>query len=277
MTKKKKRRNIPKQNIPVTPKKEKRGFWFYAIGIAALLSVWPIYVTFKEYFLSPKEKFRKENYVSGELKSPMISVGKYKTLESPMKFVDTAKDDAPRINGILIKQFRDTNFVKLGWIFVQVGRYFYTCSPIDFLKGIDIFNPTLSGCTDAHLLLGVKNDRLYVSAEFKDLQNEQTIGFIQFNHWSLYKPNLLDFDNDDKRLEVKDKQHNIVFSISYESIGVTPSPVVHISGYFISPTSILILGNVGKEFKDENECISKTDSTWKQRALTEISTIKSIF
>ncbi len=77
--------------------------------------------------------------------------------------------------------------------------------------------------------MAVKDNRMYVSIEFKDLLKEETVGVIEYNHWKLYKYNLLDFHNDDNRLEVIDKQNNIVFSI--RNGGVENSvPIIEIKG-----------------------------------------------
>jgi len=111
-----------------------------------------------------------------------------------------------------------------------------------------------------------------VSVKFFDLEKDEFIGSIAYNHWNLFTPNLLDFHNDDERLEVKDKQNNIVFSIIYEGVGVW------ISGYFIDSKSIIVMPNDPKKSKTGHPlCLLKTDASWKQKALDEIVVIKSIF
>ena len=140
---------------------------------------------------------------------------------------------------------------------------------------------------DAPVLdLIAKDDRLYVSAKFLDLENEFEIGEMNYNCWSLYKENLLDYHYDDEKLEVLDKRGNIVFSIAYENLGdpnSTADKYVVIAGYFISPSKLLVLNNLeyfnkGRHVDDHShELFNKSDTGYKANALKEIRKIRSIF
>lgn len=243
------------------------------VVLGIILSISPLH----DLFLSPKEKYEKETFVQGDLKAPVFAQRfnlhqkdlPYTISTVPPLFIKTnIRSNEPIIRGILIKDYN-----KNGFAIVGISGYIFSCFRNDLDRGIDIFNPVFSGCgLDTHLILAVKNERMYVSAEFKDLQKEELIGSIEFNHWKLYKPNMLDFNNDDEKLEVKDKQNHIVFSIKYESYGI------YISGYFIGPSSIIVLPNDPKKSKSKNPlCLTKLDPNWKQKALDEISVIQSIF
>ena len=141
------------------------------------------------------------------------------------------------------------------------------CKVIDLYTGVNLFAPLFTGCTDSKLILGLKDSRIYVSVEFKDLKKEETIGIIEFNHWKLYKENTFDFDNTDEKLQVKDKQNNIVFSIEYDT-KPGDDPQININGYFINPKAVLVVSENGTGEADSkgnvqvemNKFISKTDS-----------------
>lgn len=184
-----------------------------------------------------------------------------------------------------------------------MNDFLFQCSLDDLQKGIKLFSTSLSGCTDTNLTIGVKDERLYVSTVFKDIEKEETVGSIEFNHWKLFKPNLLDFRNGEQKLEVKDKQNRIVFSVRFSK----DVDAVFISGYFISSKSILILSSpvertiydttvianfmseAGITKTDDNSgpihlanfkktiCISKTDINWKQNAVEYIEQLTSVF
>jgi hypothetical protein len=242
-------------------------------SLLAIMAVWGfLYIPpIKNLWQSKHEQFVEANYAQGDLKAPIFTGdthAPYSISEMKPNFrIPDLRIESPSIKGIKIPDFN-----KNGYVIVFISGYIFTCLRTDLEKGIDIFNPILSNCSSSHLILGIKDERLYVSVEFKDLRKEETIGFIEFNHWRLFLPNLLDFNNDDERLEVKDKQNNIVFSIAYET------KAVFISGYLIGTKSIIVMPNDPKKSKSINPlCVLKTDTNWKQKALDEITLIKSIY
>lgn len=253
-------------------------------GIIAAMATILVSIPMIRYnFLSPKEKFERDHFRSGDLKPNKItnrnaSFSEYVVSETRPFFLNKITDRFPKIKGILVEKF-DTKQE----IILNLGGLPIHCKPKDFYKGIDIFLSKFADCTKVKLTIAVNNDRIYVSTEFKDLEKEQVIGNIEFNHWRLFNDNMLDFNNDDEKLEVKDRQGNIVFSIKYDMLDDSTS-LVNISGYFIDYTSVLVLPNViltnkGAELKGNTiiQCISKNDTNWKKQAQYDIQFIKTIF
>jgi hypothetical protein len=159
-------------------------------------------------------------------------------------------------------------------LIMMVGRTAWLIDGSAFYRGIEIF-PSKVFCDDYKLVLGAKEDKLYVSAEFKDLEKEEMMGIIEFNHWKLYKENVFSFNNDDETLEVRDKQNNIAFAISYGRL--VHMKGVLVSGYFIGDSSTMVLRTNIEGPKDTQFCILKSDPAWKNRVMTEISKQRSYF
>ena len=283
MTNAKKRNNPNKEKITdvqITTKKLNffQRFWKLITGIGLLLAIGVSLFFFIDRYKSPKQKFEEEKLAQGNLNPPILQnfTKEYTISETPPKFYENPPVNTlyPHIKGIYAKNIKNLQYVN-----VILGSLAVRCLVSDLYNGVNLFSPAFSNCTDSKLMLGLKDDRLYVSVEFKDLKKEETIGVIEFNHWSLYKDNLLDFNNDDERLEVKDKQNNIVFSIQY-FVDMPNDPEIYIRGYFISPYDILVLTDraiADKNGVEFNKCLLKTDSNWKQKAEFRIQDIKSIF
>lgn len=286
MRKRNKRKNYIKkfkklqQPIPVVVKEPSKTqakilgikAWKVILGFIALIGLIANYTPIRELFMSPKEKYDKETFVEGDLKPSKLF--KYFDETELKRFkTEAVFDSVPPIKGILIKNFENLN------IAVFEGHKTKLFPIEQYYFGFDMFQESFRECFPPKVILGVKGERLYVSAEFKDLHKEETIGFIEFNHWKLYKPNMLDFYNDDKSLIVKDKQNNIAFSIKYEEPSSThPGADLIIQGYFISPTSVLVLRDVQRDpYPPSQYCFLKNDSNWKRKALVEIQKIKGDF
>jgi hypothetical protein len=248
-------------------------YYVIALGIITLVGGIPTFDYIKgKYFITKHDKFIEENYIKGDLKAPIFSGNQHAAYsisnDVPNFKISKRFRNYPLIKGIPIKDLK-----KQPYLFVFISGYIFTCFAEDLYRGVDIFNPIFSGCSSVHLILGVRDNRLYISADFKALENEEIIGSIRFNHWELYKPNVLNFnDSNPEKLEIKDKQNNIVFSISYETNGVW------IGGYFIGNESIIVMPNDPKKSKSINPlCVQKTVPNWKQKALEEIILIKSVY
>jgi hypothetical protein len=226
-----------------------------------------------------RQKFN-EDYIDSSLNPPLLYSNSdsnfYSFLEYPPIFSTPINDNNPFIKGIKIK---DTG--ELSLFSIIIGSKVIIMPVGNLYAGIKMAIPSNAKCYHSFISFGIKNDRMYVSVEFKDILKEETIGYIEYNHWRLYKPNLFDFKNTDEKLEVIDRQHNIVFSIKYTS-DPTLKNVVVVSGYFINQYSIVILSN--KAIQDYNgiprpgfdTCIDKSGN-WKQKASVLISDIKTIF
>lgn len=260
-----------------------------ALIIGVIASIIAIYQFIKDSIKSQKEKYNDETFVKGTLRPSFLTKeipynhNSYTVSESPINFSITNNiKNSPAITGIKL-----TSPHSKKWVYVQFGAFGFIVKISDLRRGVELFSKNLIDCTSKKIFLGVKDDRLYISTEFKDLQKEETIGVIEFNHWKLYKPNLFDYRNDDKRLEVVDKQNNIVFSINY----ISKFNGVLISGYFIDERSIVILPTAitetdrsvilnslkGSDLKNFQTCIYKKEANWKILAQREISLIHSVY
>jgi hypothetical protein len=266
---------IPINTVP--PKKN----WSVGkiLGIVAVIATIIVaYEPIRQLLLSKHDKYKEETFVEGDLKpdpiNPIEHPERNYELYPNKPILNKVKSDSVHyVRGVLISDFDDVN----PYVYVNCGNYIFPCYKTDLMKGVRIF-ASVFDCQKTYFDLFVQDKILYVSTEFKDLQKEETIGFIKFNHWSLYRSNMFDYNESEKKFEVIDKQHNIVFSIEYnkEGGGVFTS-TVNINGYFISPEAVLVISNIKNYTEQNNWCIQKIDSNWKQEALIKIGTISSIF
>ncbi|WP_428330994.1 hypothetical protein [Mucilaginibacter sp.] len=285
-----KSRKIVKQNKRNTPLKKEaapksknllfikntfKSFWGIVIIISVLSGIYYLFFPYplSKLFQTEQEKRDNEIFDKGELKAPPAPI-----MDNQRYSISKITPDfnIPRsiklhyrpVKGIVLP---DLN--KNGYVFVSLSGYIFTCFRVDLEKGIDIFDPFLSNCATTSLNLAVKDSKLYVSVVFKDLEKEEVIGIISYNHWQILKTNVLKIKDDDpEKFEVIDKQNNIVFSMKYQAEGVW------ISGYFIGAKSIIVMPNDPKKYKKFLPlCILKSDSSWKQKALDEIIKIKTIY
>src|ERR1700722_20621824 len=255
-------------------------YWKIFLGITVAV---PFLYWLYANFLKPKyTQFSDEKKISHEIKSPRISAFKFQTLENKPPFIYGDGDvKFPTVNGIKVPGLKNDIMP----ISIQIGGYVYLIPSVNLYNGMQIITATEE--YDLPLVsIIAKDDRLYVSAKFLDLANEFEIGEMKFNHWSLYRENLLDYHYDDKKLEVIDKRGNIVFSIAYENsmeIDSSKLSFLVIAGYFISPRKVLVLNNLeyfngGHYINDHaHELFNKADSGYKNDALVEIRKIRSIF
>lgn len=290
MGKKNKKKNIKKKEAVLVVQKPpseqlKKKFRFNVTNIIAVLASLTVIIlavpSIRDMFLSPKQKWDKENTKQGDIKSPKISEN-----YTPIKVVPNFNFDTtlkfPKIKGIYIKGLKEKTYLS-----IAIGNHIFECPVVSLYQGIEILNPIFRDCSKAILALAAKDDRLYVSTKFIALRDETEIGYMEFNHWTIYNDSFANYhpsDDKDDRFEVIDKQGNIVFSILY-----TPDKnqsFVAISGYFVSPKSVMILNNekaftIGHNLNiDEErgrECIQKSDSNWRANAEIEIAKIKSTF
>jgi hypothetical protein len=103
---------------------------------------------------------------------------------------------------------------------------------------------------------------------------------LDFDRWEVFKSNTLKYPkNDNNRLEVKDKQSNIVLTIQFDK-RVKNLNVLEICGYFISPTAISVVQMATDSNKTNlvDTCLLKNnDNAWKQNAEVVIQHIQPIF
>lgn len=269
---------VRKKFAPEKKKKDIIGTTFKYVGY--LTAVFGLLFAVQKIFestQSEKEKFEKEKTVQGELKPAPITTYNPATTEHPeqlLKFSDNPlKDSLPEIKGIPLPQLK---YGKDGVVLFYIGKMVTSMPASTLLEGIFLRVPiTIDQCETYPILFGAKDGKLYVSIDFKDLQKEQVIGSIEFNHWKLYKENMLNFDSDDQRLEVRDKQNNIAFSIKYSKFAGLD--MVSIAGYFLSPNAVIVIPNDSTISKEAFFCFPKNDGMGKPMASVKIQQIKTIF
>jgi hypothetical protein len=226
-----------------------------------------------KFFRYPKVKHEKEKTIAGEMHTPNLQPGKldpssYKILEKdPVFYREPFNSNYPAINGIRLKRYDSSGFTVFG-----IGNTAIPLPNPDLERGIELSIGHPFGCQEHKISLFLKNLKLYIAADFRDLEKEEIMGSLEYNHWTAYKDNMIDFNSDDFGLEVKDKQGNIVFSIccGYGNI-------VYIAGYFVNKQSVMVLQNNYLKNKDQLGCFQKNTSDWKKRAEGDVGLIKSLF
>jgi hypothetical protein len=285
--KKNNKKNKPVKEIPqviVVPQKETKfkQAWNIFASILIVFGAIPTCNFVAEYFKSAKEKREEREFEEGYLKPLPLNLPDSTSPESTTHYISNGIQDTlaentdtsfgknnsyPLMKGIFIK-----DLIKKKSISINLGTNIYGASPSELFAGKNI--GSVLGFEDMNIILGAKDDRLYISVEMSDLQRQEHIGIINFNHWVLYMPNLLNYQDDDYRLEVRDKQNNIVLAVKYNQD--PDNPEVTLAGYFISPQKILILPNDRSAIRDFTYGAIEGDK-WKQICLERIKRIKTIF
>jgi hypothetical protein len=261
------------------------GVFFIIASILTTIQLYDRLNTQKEKPVVEKTARQKfdENYIDSTLKpAPLPNYKPYYVLESPPIFTSPIKDDYPIIKGIKLSGEKTFPFISL-----FLGRTLLIPLRKDLRKGIKLSLHMNMNCYPSYITFVERDNRIYVSTEFKSLMNEETIGIIDYNHWRLCKKELFDYHNTDDMLEVIDKQNQVVFSIKFQ-IGVAGTQGIYISGYFINPYAITILsfrggeqnanGTISANGKQSiDTCLDKSIYNWKQKSAALISEIKTIF
>ncbi len=275
MSKKKRIRIVTTNVVPSKPPtkqfKRRIGAWGIAGVILTAFCVVLALPPFIDWLKPAKEKYEEQAFVKGELKPHKVTykdTGYYRS-EFPPVFYSTINDTFPAIKGLKIKHITAGGLTPVAMI---LGSNSYVEPLRNFIYGVDL--PLVHDSACGKISFGVKEDRIYISTEIKDLKNEETIGVIEFNHWKLYRANMFDFYSDDSTLEVRDKQNNIALSLQYQSWGDLNA--IYLDGYFINQESIAVLIDSIKYSDDRSICISKSDSNWKVQAKRHISHVRSI-
>ena len=214
-------------------------------------------VTNKTTFLSPVSVSNK------------TSVDGHELTEDP-DFSVPANYSFPKVTGIV---WRRNTLPDIG---INLGGKL-TIPPLTSLKkGVELI--LSSGCNNesAKIPFILKDNRIYLSDEFRDLTKQEIIGFISYNHWKIFKKNRLSFYNDDDRLEVKDLQGNIAFSVKFEYVVDALDSIV-INGYFINTASVTVLSTKDKNNRDVDACFLRNDPDWEINAGKIIEDISTIF
>lgn len=231
------------------------------------------FIAIYEFFLkSPRTKFEEDNIITGEVKSPRISEhlapaeNPGKNNESqPNFYYNTKTYRDPIVKGIHVE-----NLMNMPELNFKIGNNIVAINTERLYKGTTILNEIYAyACAGIELKVAAKEDRLYVSSKFVDIETGHEMGEMEYNHWILYRPNFMDYYCNDKSFEVRDPQGDVAFSISFNDN--KSMPFVSISGYFTDKVSALVL-NPGTN--NGFSCFSKDDPGWKRRAGREIGKIQ---
>lgn len=237
---------------------------------------------YNDYFKSEQAK-ADENSFSGKIEFPPISNNEVKSQES-VNYAQRLKTSLPQgdsirpIKGIHIPEL-PTLDPKKGLVQFEFGTNILGCSPEQLYNGVDVF-AGFSFCNGYPLIAIAKDDRVYVSSKFIDLRTPTEIGSMEFNYWKVYngKGHLRE---DDDRLEVKDLEGNVVFSIAAKKN--SSNPVIMISGYWNGANDVFLTS-----FRDSTKpgsfrygtffkCIQKSEKHWLDTALTYAEKIASVY
>ncbi|WP_158991540.1 hypothetical protein [Mucilaginibacter sp. L196] len=241
-------------------------FWGWIVSFSVVIGLILDYQQIKNMLLSPQKQYEQNYFYKGDLSPEKISDDKtllYKLSPVPPNFNYVKKNWLPLIPGIAIKFNPDS------MLHIFVGQYNFYCPKTILEKGVSLHLPNTCDTTSL-LSLGVKDDRIYVSVQFDDLQKEETVGYITYNHWTLYRPNMFDFQTDGKRyLQVEDLKNNIIFSIHYWKGVDVVDDGVFIAGYFLESKSVTVIPNFRYGF-DHITCYLKDSPEWKEHAYDDI-------
>ena len=154
-----------------------------------------------------------------------------------------------------------------GLINVNYADIRYSCR-VEALKKGYVVKPHTVSCGPLkeqpfEVKMIIKNDRLFISTVFKDIQKEEVVGIIDYDHWRLFKPNLLNWKESDTSLEALDRGNNVIFNMIYEQ----PNTLT-IHGYSVGLGCIFVV---------LDDAIYLYDKKDKQGAIADLPKIKRIF
>lgn len=136
-------------------------------------------------------------------------------------------------------------------ILLNVGRIALGFSVEELERGADL-STAFVGLDVEGVKCKIINRRLFFSTTIRNLDGE-IVGQMDYNRWSLFKPNLLYYDDSEgESLTVTDKKGFIVFSIRFKK----PNEIT-LRGYFVGQKSVLISSERG--FRN----VPKREPGWK--------------
>lgn len=201
--------------------------WGYAVLASAAITFYFNYNKVSDETLSSHDKYIKENYVHGLLMPDVI--------EDPNAFIN----------------------IKFG----TFNKYFSIAelhNGVEYKdKTIGIINKNRETEYPFEMKFLLKNQRIYIDANFIDIGHRQDVGKINYFTWSLFKPNLIDWHETKVSLEVQDKSGYLVFNMKY--IG---SSTIQIKGYWVGKETIYVINEQGLltyPFTDYEEAISSIE------------------
>lgn len=224
----------------------------------------------KDVFLTDREKYIKATFLHGKLRMPMLIPDTLKT--------DPELSTSNSLAGPVIRGIEVTGLSKMHQLSIIAGTFIST---IDVKKlynkgGISLdsalyFEEYIT--TDYHypFRLYAIGDRLFFDAKFVQL-NDECIGWIEANHWYLYKSKSIFYRDNDENLEVSDQDHQIMFSANYDS----HYKYLNIAGYFNDIEKVYVLSN---DVQCNTPWLSyrKNEPGWLKKARRKIGSIKPTF
>jgi hypothetical protein len=214
-----------------------------------------------EYFTPKHTLYKKETTKTGVISSPAIPNNVSYEKITPTFFYNVKDYRYPLIKGIYIKDLH--NMVELP---LSIGSAEYVEFPMARInRGVNILEhwTDTTPCHDIQLILAAKDDRLYTSARFIDLDGTFEMGEINLNHWEVYNGKFLDYRCTDSSFELIDYRGYVAFNISYSQV---PKPLVTINGYLVGPECVMVINSSARYWRGFN----KPDSNWKLKAEKEI-------
>lgn len=113
---------------------------------------------------------------------------------------------------------------------IAFGSVTFTQDIEELSKGFELYDKLK--CLWEHkpvkFWLSLVNNRISVTATFKDIQKGEIVGILENNHWSLVKANLFNYWDTDTFLEVLDNAGNVIFSLQF----IEPR-TIKVRGYFM--------------------------------------------
>lgn len=244
-------------------------YWSFFIDVIAIAG---FFLACHEYIKSDKEKFNSEETIMTYLKPKKITqnialqgadgFSDYIYEGFPNSY-DTSKFYMGDVKGVYIQHYAQRGVFR---VFAKpLSAVLYKDSTD---KNIDLMSRFLASCTTNPLFMTVKDERVYVKTDVRDINTGQLIGRLLYNKCILYKDNISSWHSTDSCLEVKDKQGYIVLSLRY-----VPSGIV-LNGYFMDATKILVLNN--SSCSDQEVCFDMREDGWRFKAGTLIQSIPSV-
>lgn len=279
---------LPPTKIEQPPKKNSISLWDWtkahkkALTLIGLVSS---IITIGTYFFPTSEK----KIYDGDLVPPLLapppevkpSGSEITTIQTKALFDSEMTNKIPpisnRIEGIYIKDFATSNVMLfLGGLgtLIAPDSYYNTFDAFGEVKGYLLRSKkSITQFPTTNMIIGVKDERLYVSVKFRDIKTGHLIGEIKFNHYEIYEESALRFYSTKTSLKVLDKQGDMVFSLKYEKES-SRSQSIHIDGYFNDPKVITVLNKDADNTDEQVKCYQKSNPNWEADATINIRKLK---
>lgn len=260
-----------------TRQANRKKWWNITIAIitvvGGLIGIFSAVPGLRDLFSTHEEKRLRETTKTGELKPPPVP---WQLLDHPPEFhSENPGSSHPKIKGLYFKDLEKK------YIYINYGGIGYITEGSKLYKGLKLFvpKPAVDSFRNAtavplDIILAAKDDRIYVSATIRELDQGRVIGVIDFNRWVLYDDTYLCSKNDDSKLEVRDKQDKVALSLNLQPSQIN---ILSISGYFLGDSTCLVLRSSGQGSGDTVLFIPTDGPDWKKRVGAEASKIQPMY